>query len=130
MDKIKLAIAGILLSVVSYLVGSVNIPQNLSGMIQPSQFPIMATSSAITVGEASTLIQATTTRQYMVIVNDGSNVVYLALNGDKAAIANSGIRLNASGGSYEITPADGNQYSGAIRAIAVGGTSVVTVSGY
>lgn len=102
---------------------------NLGGSVDWPIFDKMATSSAITVGTSSTLVQATTTRQYMVIVNDGSNVVYLALNGDAPAIANSGIRLNASGGNYELTPEDANLYQGAIRAIAVGGSSVITVSG-
>jgi hypothetical protein len=64
----------------------------------------------------------------MVIVNDGSYPVYLSLNGDAPSAANSGIRLNAGGGSYEMILEDGNLYTGAIRGIAVGGTSVVTVT--
>lgn len=129
MTKIRLSIAGILIALASYLIGNIA-PAEQFGAYEPSTFQKMATSSAITVGETSTLIQATTTRQYMVIVNDGAYPVYLNLSADEPAVANSGIRLNASGGSYEIIKGDGNGYNGAIRAIAVGGSSVVTVSGY
>lgn len=103
--------------------------QEIGGGINTPTFSKMATSSAITVGTSSTLIQATSSRQYYVFVNDGSNVVYLSFNGDAAAVANSGIRLNASGGTYEMYLDKGNLYTGTIRAIATVGASVVTVSG-
>ena len=40
-------------------------------------------------------------RAYALLVNDGSATIYIRLG--LPAVANQGIRLNASGGSYEIT---------------------------
>lgn len=89
-------------------------------------FFTVSTSSAVTVGITSTFLLATSTeRQYCAIVNDGSNPIYLSFN-DVPAVANSGLRLNASGGSFEID--SNNLYKGALRAIASGGTSVTTVT--
>ena len=89
-----------------------------------NDWTVMASSSAVTAGVSSIVLTATSSsRQYVSIVNDSANTVYLGFNG-KAAIANSGLRLNASGGSYEIT-AD-NLYYGAISAIAPAGSSVLT----
>lgn len=66
-------------------------------------------------------------REELTLVNDGANVVYLqfpkAPGLTTAAIANNGLRLNASGGSWTT-----QTYTGPVRAIAVGGTSVVTVA--
>lgn len=103
----------------------VNVPDRevtLSGA--GAEFYTVASSSAITVQTSSTLVTATSTaRSYLAIVNDGSNVVYLNFD-DKAAVANSGVRLNANGGTLELNSE--NLYKGAIRAIASGGTSVIT----
>jgi len=99
----------------------------LSGLnsVTGNSFSNMATSSRITVTTSSTDILASSTpRQYAAIVNDGSNVVYLNFNG-ATAVANSGLRLNANGGTFEITSE--NLYKGQITAIASGGSSVVTV---
>jgi len=100
------------------------------GSINESQsnlFLTVATSSGMTVTTSSSLVTASSTnRSYYVIVNDGSNTVYLQFN-DKDATVGSGIRLNANGGSYEINP--DNLYRGAIRAIASGGSSNITVMG-
>lgn len=83
-----------------------------------------ATNAGVSVATSSTAVLAkNTARSHVLIVNDSTNVVYLALGA--TAVANKGIRLNASGGSYEIN--DQNLFIGAINAIAVGGTSVVTV---
>jgi hypothetical protein len=82
------------------------------------------TNSAVTVSTSNTTVLARNTgRQYAVIVNDGANPVYLSLGG--TAVANSGIRLNAQGGSFEIT--NENLFGGVINGIATGGSSVVTV---
>lgn len=90
-------------------------------------FSTVSTSSQLSITTSSGLVLATSsTRQYVAIVNDGSNVVYLSLNNDVGAVVSSGIRLNASGGSYEIN--QDNLYTGAIRAIATGGTSIITIT--
>lgn len=89
-----------------------------------NRFNSVASSSAMAITTSSARITATSsTRQYIAIVNDGSNVVYLKLS-DSPAVINSGIRLNASGGSYEINSE--NMYTGSITAIADGGTSIIT----
>lgn len=58
-------------------------------------------------------------RKYALLINDGDEVMYLAL-GDAAA-EHYGIRINASGGSYEMNPAFNNLWLGAVYAIH-GGT--------
>lgn len=83
-----------------------------------------ATNTNVSVATSSTAILAkNTARNHAIIINDSSNVIYLGLG--TAAVANKGIRLNASGGSYEIN--GDNLFIGAINGIAVGGSSNVTV---
>lgn len=87
------------------------------------------TSGAVSVAVTSTPIVARNQgRQEISIVNDNATqVVYLAFEttpgGGATAVANSGVRLNAGGGSWT-----SNTYRGAISGISVGGTSVVTVA--
>lgn len=84
-----------------------------------------STSSQQLIATASTVVLATSTgRQYAVLVNDGANPIYLGFG--KAAVVGQGIRLNATGGSYEINYE--NLYVGAINAIASGGSSNLTVT--
>lgn len=92
------------------------------------------TQTAKTSGAVSALITTTTvvaaniSRRELTIVNDhATQVVYLALNTTDGstvptAVANSGLRLNAAGGSWTT-----NAYKGPVAAISVGGTSVLTV---
>lgn len=85
----------------------------------------MNISKGVSVTTSSTqLLPASSGRVYAVFVNDSSNPVYLSLDGN-AAVMNAGIRLNATGGSYEINML--NQDVGVINAIS-SGTSVVTVT--
>lgn len=91
-------------------------------------------AKAVTSGAVSALITTTTvvnaniSRRELTVVNDhATQVVYLALNTTDgstvpAAVANSGVRLNAAGGSWTT-----NAYKGPVAAISVGGTSVLTV---
>lgn len=74
------------------------------------------------------LAAANPSRCEITIVNDGANVVYLALNttdgtSTPTATTTSGIRLNASGGSWT-----SNAYIGPVAAIAVTGATNVTVA--
>lgn len=92
-------------------------------------------STAKTSGAVSALVTTTTvvngniSRRELTVVNDhATQVVYLALNTTDGttvptAVANSGIRLNAAGGSWTT-----NAYKGPVAAISVGGTSVLTVA--
>ncbi|MGD6898602.1 hypothetical protein [Bacillus infantis] len=63
-------------------------------------------------------------RRYLMIVNDSDTAIYLSLG--KSAALNSGIRVNAQGGSYELTEQAGNLYKGEIHVIH-GGTGSKTV---
>lgn len=83
------------------------------------------TNTAVNVTTATTtILAANASRKYAVIVNDSDTVIYLKLAA--SAALNSGIRLNASGGFYEITPL--NRYVGIITGIHGGsGNKVVTV---
>ena len=82
------------------------------------------------------LIGATTTealasnanRLYALLENDSNETIYLKLGA--AAVLNQGIRLNANGGSYEMSKLLGNLYTGAINAIcATGGKTLLVLEG-
>jgi hypothetical protein len=88
------------------------------------------TSGTVSVGAASgTVVAANISRRELTIVNDhATQIVYLALNitdGSTVptAVLNSGIRLNAAGGSWTT-----NAYKGPIAAIATGAATGVTVA--
>lgn len=83
-----------------------------------------ATHSAPTLDAtpASTLVVAANpNRSYLCIINDSAVVVYLAFG--PAATANSGIRLNANGGSYEMSGQ--NVWRGVVNGIASSATAAV-----
>jgi hypothetical protein len=65
------------------------------------------------VGTASTLLlPADPNRRFVVFTNDSDTVIYLAHG---TAVAHTGVRLNANGGSYEISFK--NLYCGEVCAI-------------
>jgi hypothetical protein len=96
-------------------------------------FPAVQTDTAKTSGSVSVLVASTVVaadnpqRVEITVVNDSVNVVYLQLatvtGTAPTAVANSGIRLNANGGSWT-----SHSYSGPVAGIAVGGSSNVTVA--
>lgn len=105
-----------------------NAQAQVGGSFQANKFIRFSTSSAITIpgttgGTNQQLLATNTARIYAAIVNDCSSVVYLGFNGNPAII-NSGIRLNANGGSYEIN--EQNLYIGAISGTSTA-SCVVTV---
>jgi len=95
-------------------------------MAGPLIWPIeSATDTKVAVEVASTLVLAANPqRMDAVFVNDSNKEIYLARG--NAAVLNEGIRLNATGGSYEINA--NNLFLGAINAIAEGGAKNLTVS--
>lgn len=95
-------------------------------MGDPLIWPIeSATDTKIDVGTSSTLVLAANPKRMdAVFVNDSNQPIYLARG--NAAVMNEGIRLNASGGNYEINAL--NLFRGAIYAIATGGAKNLTVS--
>jgi len=83
-------------------------------------------STAITPTHTERLINGDTvvlvadaTRRYALFINDSDTVIYLNLGG--ASAVNQGIRLNANGGSYEMSAQCGNLYTGAVNANHGGG---------
>lgn len=80
-------------------------------------------SSSATIGVASAVVvPANPQRVEVTICNDhATQVAYLSLGG--TAVANTGIRLAAAGGSYTT-----QAFTGAINAIATGATTVLTFS--
>lgn len=123
----KLILPGLVIGLIAtfaFIGTSVKTSQNVGA--QQGNILKMNISKGVSVTTSTTnLLPASSGRQYVVFVNDGSNPVYLSLTGS-AAVANAGIRLNADGGSYEMNSL--NQTSAAINAIATGGTSNVTVT--
>ncbi len=74
-----------------------------------------ASNTKITVASASTsVVSSNTNRNRVILVNDSSEAIYLALGA--TAVMNEGIRLNANGGSLIET-----EYTGVISAICSSG---------
>ncbi len=83
------------------------------------------TTAAMTTATAAVLA-LNDDREYALIVNDGSATVYLKVGA--AAVANEGIRINANGGSYEMSRALGNLSDVAINGITASGTATLLVT--
>lgn len=80
--------------------------------------------SSVSVGVTTTVaLAAFANRQGAIFVNDSANTIYLGIGAD--AVLNSGIRLNANGGSYEMTL--DNVSGQAVNAISSVAASVLTV---
>ena len=72
------------------------------------------------------VLAANTSRLYALLINDSDTVIYLKISA--TAVANQGIRLNANGGSYEMSKKLGNLNTGAISGIhASTGNKVILV---
>lgn len=84
-----------------------------------------STSGSVTVGNVSTaVLAANRNRKSATFVNDSDEAIYLQLGA--AAVLNEGIRLNASGGSYEINHT--NLFTGAVNSICTSGGKNLTVT--
>lgn len=82
---------------------------------------VYSAPASVAVDTKSTEILAANTRRlYACIVNDCSDVIYLAIGSD--AVINKGIRINANGGSFEMTKL--NLSAQAINGICVSQGSV------
>jgi len=88
---------------------------------------ITPTHTAVTIGSSTTaVLAANANRTYVLLVNDSDAVVYVKLGA--AAAMNAGVRLNANGGSYEMSYNIGNLYTGAINGISAAGSKVLLVT--
>jgi len=65
-------------------------------------------------------------RRYCLLVNDSDSVAYIKLG--VPAVANEGIRLNASGGSFEINAT--NLWAGEIYAVSTGASKKLMITEY
>lgn len=74
----------------------------------------MGTSSA-------TVVASNSGRKALLIENDSDTIIYLKIGG--TAVANEGIRLNANGGSYEMSLELGNLATDAVNGIVSSGSS-------
>jgi len=72
------------------------------------------------------LVAANLDRKYLLVINDSDTVCYLYLGG--TAVASKGIRLNANGGSFEMSLQAGNLYQGAINCINSTGDKTLLVT--
>ncbi len=87
---------------------------------------IMAHTTASMSSTSAAVLAVNNDRKYALIVNDGSATVYLNLGA--TATANAGIRVNANGGSYEISREAGNLTGVVINGITASGTATVLVT--
>lgn len=79
-----------------------------------------------TIGSGTTTaLAANTSRKYALFENDSSEIIYIKIGA--AAVMNQGIRLNASGGSYEMSFLIGNLNTGTVNAICTSGSKVLLV---
>lgn len=93
------------------------------GSVDLNRFVKAPTNTIASCGQTSGLLVATSTsRLYLALVNDGTSTIYLALG--KTAIGSNGIRLNGSGGTFEM--GSEAMFTGAINCIS-SSTGAVTV---
>lgn len=82
-----------------------------------------ANNGKVTVGTTSTTVRAANpARKFLFLCNDGTETIYVSLG--SAAVMNTGIRLNAGGGSTIIN----EQYTGVVSAICASGSMNLTFS--
>ena len=80
------------------------------------------TNHQVSIGSSSTeIVDALSTREELVIINDSDETIYLGLGG--LAVVNRGIRLNANGGSFST-----DSWTGAVNGICASGSKNVTVT--
>ncbi len=87
---------------------------------------IIAHTTASITSASGAALAVNNDRKYALLINDGSVDVYLNLGG--TAVANQGIRINANGGSYELSRDMGNLFDGVINGITASGTATVLVT--
>lgn len=85
------------------------------------------THTAPSIGSSTTpALAANSNRLYALFINDSDETIYLKFGA--SAVSNEGVRLNASGGSYEMSKKLGNLYTGAVNGICASGSKVLLVT--
>jgi hypothetical protein len=83
------------------------------------------THTPITVAAlTTTVVAANADRKWLLLVNDSDETIYIKLGA--AAVLNQGIRLNAAGGTLELT--EGSLYLGAVNGICASGGKILLMS--
>lgn len=104
--------------------GSVTVSSEPSGA---GTITTLTSTEAAVTNASGAALATNANRKYALFINDSANTIYLMVGA--TAVANKGIRLNASGGSYEMSPKIGNLSTAAVNAIAgVAGPSNLLVS--
>jgi hypothetical protein len=86
-----------------------------------------AAHTAPTIGSSSTTALASNVnRKGALFINDSDETIYLNIAG--TAVSNTGIRLNANGGSFEISQEKGNLSTAAITGICASGSKTLLVT--
>lgn len=104
---------------------SKNTPISLGGDIGVSYYSTATNASSTVATTSRVIVNANVARQYLAIVNDGDQDVYL--NFRATSTAGTGIRLNANGGAYEMDITSSNVYVGPVSAVTSTSTSAVTI---
>jgi hypothetical protein len=82
------------------------------------------THATVTVGNTSTLVLAADLkREHLLLINDSDEIMYIAFG--QPAVANTGIRLNANGGQFEMVD---TVYKQAIYGICASGNKKILVT--
>lgn len=120
-----LATAGFMaqVSFIKSVIKSEKAPSAL-GSSTDNRFTNIPTNTSFVCGPTSNLAVATSSsRQYLALVNDGTSVVYLGLG--VTATTSKGIRLNASGGSFEMDTTV--LYTGGVYCISAASSTLTVV---
>lgn len=81
-----------------------------------------------TVGTVSgTVLSTNASRKGALFINDSDTAIYLSF-GTAAAVASSGVRVNASGGVYEMTQTWGNLWRGPVTAISTAASKKLLIT--
>uniref|UniRef100_A0A6M3J2H5 Uncharacterized protein n=1 Tax=viral metagenome TaxID=1070528 RepID=A0A6M3J2H5_9ZZZZ len=115
------------------LIGKVGIDQTTPGTtnrvdigVDTGSYTTPTATQPSIAATTTTALAANANRLYALLVNDSVETLYIKLGA--AAVLNQGIRLNANGGSYEISKKFGNLYTGAINGIGTSGAAVLLVT--
>lgn len=92
-----------------------------------SDQPRQIAHTDVTVGTSTVeLAAANANRTYLLLVNDSDVAIYIKFGA--AAVLNEGIRINANGGSLEVSPRNGNLDTRAVNGIASAITKLMLIA--
>lgn len=129
----KNGIVYVLLAIILLGVGALLVRQQLpslnpGGATDSVAFTALATSSAQTVSNTSSVVMATdTAAQWRVIQNNSAQDIYLRFGSGAPALVGQGYVLHASS-TLDLTLDRSNMYRGAITGITAGGSATALVN--